>query len=115
MNGRHGASLYKSGAPISRRRFLRGLGTAVAGLLAAGCLPIRSWMSTSMRVKEQEPTPGTSYDPEGNGSGLASLGVHEHWNNATDKQYSADEYIRRNLGTGKGIELVSCCNESGGT
>jgi len=57
MNGRHGASLYKSGAPISRRRFLRGLGTAVAGLLAAGCRPIRPWMSTSMRVKEQEPAP----------------------------------------------------------
>lgn len=30
-----------------------------------------------------------------------SLGVHEHWNNATDKQYS------RNLGTGNGIELIS--------
>jgi hypothetical protein len=29
------------------------------------------------------------------------LGTHEHWNNPTDKQYS------RNLGTGKGIELVS--------
>jgi hypothetical protein len=27
--------------------------------------------------------------------------VHEHWNNATDKKYS------RNLGTGKGIELVT--------
>jgi hypothetical protein len=31
---------------------------------------------------------------------LQSLGVHEHWNNSTDKQYS------RNLGTGAGIELV---------
>ncbi len=29
------------------------------------------------------------------------LGVHEHWNNPDDKQYSRD------LGTGKGIELVS--------
>ena len=28
-----------------------------------------------------------------------SQGVHEHWNNATDKQYT------RNLGTGNGIEL----------
>ena len=27
--------------------------------------------------------------------------MHEHWNNATDKQYS------RNLGTGQGIELVA--------
>ena len=29
------------------------------------------------------------------------MGVHEHWNNATDKKYS------RNLGKGEGIELVS--------
>ncbi len=46
------------------------------------------------------PTSGTLYDPDGDGAPLASLGVHEHWNNATDKQYS------RNLGTGAGIELV---------
>ncbi|MBA7690037.1 hypothetical protein ES703_98557 [subsurface metagenome] len=46
------------------------------------------------------PPSGTFYDPEGDGTRLASLGVHEHWNNPTDKQYS------RNLGTGNGIELV---------
>jgi hypothetical protein len=44
---------------------------------------------------------GTSYDPEGDGTPLASLGVHEHWNNPTDRKYS------RNLGTGNGIELVT--------
>ncbi len=33
------------------------------------------------------------------GRGLKSLGVHEHWNNPDDRQYS------RNLGTGDGIEL----------
>jgi parallel beta-helix repeat protein len=47
------------------------------------------------------PPSGTFYDPEGDGTRLASLGVHEHWNNPVDKQYS------RNLGTGEGIELVS--------
>jgi len=41
------------------------------------------------------------YDPEKDGSELGILGVHEHWNNATDKQYS------KNLGTGNGIELIS--------
>jgi len=41
---------------------------------------------------------GTVYKPDG--VPLQSLGVHEHWNNATDKKYS------RNLGTGNGIELV---------
>ena len=39
--------------------------------------------------------------PSGKKYGPVSLGVHEHWNNAADKKYS------RNLGTGKGIELVS--------
>lgn len=43
---------------------------------------------------------GTQYDPEGDGTTLPSLGVAEHWNNPKDKQYS------RNLGTGKGIELI---------
>ncbi|HUU19496.1 MAG TPA: right-handed parallel beta-helix repeat-containing protein [Sedimentisphaerales bacterium] len=46
------------------------------------------------------PPSGTFYDPEGDGTRLASLGVHEHWNNPVDRQYS------RNLGTGNGIELV---------
>jgi hypothetical protein len=42
---------------------------------------------------------GLQYDPEGDGTILKSLGVYEHWNNFTDKQYSRD------LGTGTGIEL----------
>jgi hypothetical protein len=46
------------------------------------------------------PPSGTVYDPEHDGAPMASLGVHEHWNNPTDKQYT------RNLGTGNGIELV---------
>ena len=43
---------------------------------------------------------GIVYDPENDGVPISSLGVHEHWNNADDMQYS------RNLGTGDGIELV---------
>ena len=46
------------------------------------------------------PPSGTFYDPENDGIRLGSLGVHEHWNNAIEKQYS------RNLGIGDGIELV---------
>jgi hypothetical protein len=46
------------------------------------------------------PPSGTVYRPDG--IRLGSLGVHEHWNNPTDKQYS------RNLSTnGTGIELVA--------
>ncbi|NPV04886.1 MAG: DUF362 domain-containing protein [Syntrophaceae bacterium] len=47
------------------------------------------------------PPSGTVYDPERDGTRMASLGVHEHWDNVTNKQYT------RNLGTGAGIELIS--------
>jgi hypothetical protein len=47
------------------------------------------------------PPSGTFYDPDRSGRRLASLGVHEHWNDATRKQYS------RNLGLNAGIELVT--------
>ena len=43
---------------------------------------------------------GTVYRPDPDREPGASLGVHEHWNNATDKQYS------RNLGKDEGIELI---------
>jgi len=44
---------------------------------------------------------GIIYDPDNSGSAMASLGTHEHWNNAAKKQYS------RNLGLSQGIELIS--------
>jgi len=48
------------------------------------------------------PPSKTVYAPDGNGTHLTSLGVHEHWNNDTDRKYS------RNLSSsGTGIELVS--------
>ena len=40
---------------------------------------------------------------------MTSLGVHEHWNNEIDKQYS------RNLGTGDGIELLYITSDPIGT
>ncbi len=48
------------------------------------------------------PPSGTFYDPNHATptTRLASLGVHEHWNNATERKYS------RNLGRKEGIELV---------
>jgi gluconolactonase len=54
------------------------------------------------------PPSRTFYDPEhkGNVARLASLGVHEHWNNPKDKQYS------RNLGKSEGVELVKVSAES---
>ncbi len=41
-----------------------------------------------------------AYDPEFDGTPIGSLGVFEHWNNATERKYS------RNLGIGDGIELI---------
>jgi hypothetical protein len=46
------------------------------------------------------PPSGSIYDPERDGTRLASLGTTEHWNNPIDKKYS------RNLKTGNGIELI---------
>jgi len=43
---------------------------------------------------------GMIYDPDSTGVPIPSQGVHEHWNNMTDMQYT------RNLGTGAGIELI---------
>lgn len=50
-----------------------------------------------------DPCSGVNYDPNNDGGLTESLGVHEHWNNATDKQYS------RNLDPvdGNGVELVT--------
>ncbi len=57
------------------------------------------------------PPSGTFYDPNHATpvKRLASLGVHEHWNNAVEKKYS------RNLGTGNGIELVAVTSASHAT
>jgi len=52
-----------------------------------------------MALADQAPSK-IAYQPAGDGKVLGSLGVHEHWNNAADRQYS------RNLGKGAGIELV---------
>ncbi len=54
-----------------------------------------------------DPCSGTNYDPNDDGGLTESQGVHEHWNNATDKQYT------RNLGTGDGIELSTEVPASG--
>ncbi|UCG15863.1 MAG: DUF362 domain-containing protein [Phycisphaerales bacterium] len=52
-------------------------------------------------ARADDPPSGTFYDPEGDGTRLESLGVHEHWNDEILKQYT------RNLGNPSGIELIS--------
>jgi hypothetical protein len=53
-----------------------------------------------------KPPSGTVYDPEGDGRPSTSLGVHEHWNNPTDRKYS------RNLGKKEGLELIAVLGNS---
>jgi len=52
-------------------------------------------------AQANDPPSRAAYDPDGDGTRLESLGVHEHWNNAVYRKYS------RNLGTGDGIELIT--------
>jgi hypothetical protein len=75
------------------------------GLLSAGA--IDNYLHEAALA--DNPPSGTFYDPENDGTALEILGVHEHWNNATDKQYS------RNLdpNNGTGIELVTKATLSG--
>ncbi len=51
-------------------------------------------------VQAVTPPSATFSYPNDDSIRLRSLGVHEYWNNPTDKQYS------RNLGFNNGIELV---------
>jgi hypothetical protein len=51
-------------------------------------------------AQADDPPSDTDYDPEGDGSMLSSLGVHEHWDKLDSRKYS------RNLGRNRGIELV---------
>lgn len=48
------------------------------------------------------------YDPENDGTILGSMGTHEHWNNAVDKQYTRDLSSE-----GTGIELYKNFGSSG--
>jgi hypothetical protein len=65
------------------------------------CLPAGSTPDNYLHEGAQaEKAPsGTVYKPNGK-TVLTSLGVHEHWDNASSQQYS------RNLKTGAGIELI---------
>ena len=55
-------------------------------------------------AQADNPPSGTFYSPNGDGVRLQSLGVHEHWNDPVNKQYSG------NFVTGEGIELIKLQN-----
>jgi uncharacterized protein (DUF362 family) len=67
-----------------------------------GAQPFMKYSDNYLREASQADNPPSKsrYAPNMDNVVLKSLGVHEHWNNPIDKEYS------RNLGTGNGIELV---------
>ena len=78
---------------LTRRQFL--LQAAVVG--GALATPVSLFGQAALAGN---PPSHARYVPEGDGKLLASLGVHEHWNNAKEMKYS------RNLGRKDGIELM---------
>lgn len=101
FNGRPASSLFMSQDIVAIESvmldFLRSEGAIPAGT-------VDNYLHEAAQANNSPS--GTVYDPENDGIPLKSLGVHEHWNNSTDKQYS------RNLGTGEGIELIEVINKS---
>ncbi len=101
FNGRPASSLFMSQDIVAIESvlldFFRSEGAIVAGTAD-------NYLHEAAQA--DNPPSGTVYDPENDGIPLKSLGVHEHWNNSTDKEYS------RNLGTGEGIELIKILNDT---
>jgi hypothetical protein len=101
FNGRPASSLFMSQDIVAIESvlldFLRSTGVVPSGTAD-------NYLHEAAQAND--PPSGTFYDPENDGIRLESLGVHEHWNNPTDKQYS------RNLGTGEGIELIQIVNDT---
>jgi gluconolactonase len=100
FNGDWTSSLFASQDPVAIDSV--GLDFLQVDLPKVACMPGTDDYLHEAALADNPPS-GTFYDPDHATSTvrLASLGVHEHWNNAQDKQYS------RNLGKGKGIELVA--------
>ena len=105
FNGQWSASIFMSQDPVAIDSvgydFLRaefGARSGTNALARGSGAPADTYLHEAALA--DNPPSGTVYQPDG--TRLASLGVHEHWNDAIHKQYS------RNLSaSGTGIELVS--------
>lgn len=107
VNGNWPASLFASLDPVAidsvAYDFLLNEwpGVVTGGTGSPGALKGSAEDYLTEAALANDPPSGAFYDPGRTGARLASLGTHEHWNNAADRQYS------RNLGSDKGIELVA--------
>ncbi len=93
FNGHWPSSFFASQDPVALESVGLDFIWAEMGLVANADRHLRE------AALANNPPSGTVYKPDG--VQLQSLGVHEHWNNSTNKMFS------RNLGTGLGIELVA--------
>jgi 6-phosphogluconolactonase len=107
FNGDWTSSLFASQDPVAIDSV--GVDFLQVDLKEVACLPGTDDYLHEAALASNPPS-GTFYDPDhaGDTVRLASLGVHEHWNNPNDKQYS------RNLGKDRGIELVQVRADTAG-
>jgi hypothetical protein len=107
FNGDWSSSLFVSQDPVA----IDSVGFDI--LVTEANAPGTSWSNVASSIagaddylheaaQADTPPSNTFYDPnhEGDVTRLASQGVHEHWNNSTDRLYT------RNLDAGNGIELI---------
>lgn len=101
FDGDYTSSIFVSQDPVAidsvGADFLMNEPTVAAYNSAADDPDVENYLHEAGQVAN--PPSGTVYQ-NGQGERVSNLGVHEHWNNAEEKQYS------RNLGRSEGIELV---------
>lgn len=101
FNGNYTASIFVSQDPVAidsvGADFLNNEPTVTGNNRSAADITNENYLHEAGLVGKAPS--GTSYT-DGNGHTVTNLGVHEHWNNSTEKLYS------RNLGKDEGIELI---------
>lgn len=105
FNGDYTSSIFVSQDPVAidsvGADFLNNEPTVTANNRAAADITNENYLHEAGLVNK--PPSQTSYT-DGNGHIVTNLGVHEHWNNSSEKLYG------RNLGKNEGIELIRIDN-----
>lgn len=101
FNGDYTSSIFVSQDPVAidsvGADFLTSEPTIIQNNSAASDPTVENYIHEAALVANA-PSGATYYN--GNNRKVSNLGVHEHWNNSVDKQYS------RNLGKAEGIQLI---------
>lgn len=101
FNGNYTASIFVSQDPVAidsvGADFLNNEPTIIENNSAVKNITNENYLHEAGLVSN---APSKTIYTDGNGHTISNLGVHEHWNNSTEKLYS------RNLGKNEGIELI---------